>query len=303
MYEKMLHDHVLRSPKLVLGALLGWAHDSETVAELQPMPVLRKVRGDLSRVPEFTEVESWSAEDYRLTTQPGWINVPDGMGPLGRCPLVLRYRGQPVPAIVLQLAMHMEKATLDDVEVVLGSHLSLGGRLRIPIDETGRMLVNFGASFGRLSFDDLLLTREQLDRKEAPTHPPELLKGRLVVLARTDAPSRTLAAPNGQKVAPGDLFAAALATLETGAHPHRVGAEFDWALVGIVAVSALWLRRWRPLYSVLGVLLLLACYAGCAFAVFHSRSMVTPGVLPAGLAVWVLLLRLVARRIEKIIAF
>jgi hypothetical protein len=303
MYEKMLHDQVLRSPKLVLGGLLGWPQDADTVPELQPMPVLRKIRGDLSRVPEFTAVDSWSAEEFRLTTQPGWLNIPDGIGPLGRCPLVLRYRGQPVPAIVLQLVMHVEKITLDEVEVVLGSHVSLGSHLTVPIDDTGRMLVNFGASFGRVSFDDLLLTREQLDRKEAPTHPPELFSGRLVMLARTDGLSRTLAAPGGRKVAAGELFAAALATVEIGAHPHRVGVEFDWAMVGLVAFSALWLRKWKPRYAVLGVVALLAAYAGWAFAVFRSQSLVSPAVLPAGLAVWVLLLRSVARRIEKVIAF
>src|SRR5207237_9698228 len=102
-----------------------------------------------------------------------------------------------------ELAMHLEKATLEDVELVLGSHIAIGRLRPVPIDETGRMLVNFGVKFGRASFDDLLLAREQLDRNDTPVHPPELFKNRLIVLARTDAASRTLAAPDGRKIAPG----------------------------------------------------------------------------------------------------
>ena len=48
------------------------------------------------------------------------------------------------------------------------------------------MLVNFGTPFGRVSFDDLLLSREQTDRGETPAHPADLFKGRVILFARTD---------------------------------------------------------------------------------------------------------------------
>jgi hypothetical protein len=303
VFERMLRDHVLRSPKLVLAGRLGWAPDSETAPDLRPMPVLHKVRGDLSRVPEFTDVSAWAAEDYRLTTQPGWTNLPDGPGPRWRCPLVLRYRGQPVPGIVLQLAMHFEKVTLDEVEVVLGSHIALGKGRSVPIDEAGRMLVNTGAAFGRIAFDDLLLSREQIDRTDTPVQSADFFKGRVILLARSDPESRLLTAPDGQKIAPGEFFAASIATLETNAFPTRIDTWLDWSLVGFAAFNALWLRKWKPVFSLSAVVLILAGYAGIAFTVFNSRFLTLPIVLPVGLAVWVLLLRLVARRIEKVIAF
>jgi hypothetical protein len=267
------------------------------------MPVLRKVGGDLTRVPEFTAVESWAEETLRLTTQPGWTNVPGRVGPRGWCPLVLRYRGQPVPTMVLQLVMHMEKVTLDEVEVVLGSHVAIGKFRTVPIDESGRMLLNVGADFVRVSYDDLLLSREQLDRKEAPARPPELFASRIVMLGRTDPESRTLAMPGGRMVSPAEFIGTALATVEIGAFPRRIGDWFDWSLVGFTAFLALWIRKWRPLASVFTTILLLACCAGGAWWMFHSRQVLLPALLPVGLAAWVLLLRLVARRIEKIIAF
>ena len=303
VFEKMLHDHVLRSPKLVLGGRLGFAPDAEAVPDIQPVPVLRKVSGDLSRVPEFTAIESWAAETLRLTTQPGWTNVPARSGPRGWCPLVLRYRGQPVPTMVLQLAMHLEKVTLDEVEVVLGSHIALGKFHSVPIDESGRMLLNVGADFTRMSYDDLLLSREQIERKEPPVRAPELFTGRIVMLARTDPESRTIAMPGERMVSPGEFIATAFATAEIGIFPRRIGDWFDWTLVGVAAFLALWIRKWRPGLCVVITLALLACCAGGAWWMFRTERLLLPALLPVGLAVWVLLLRLVARRIEKIIAF
>jgi hypothetical protein len=303
VFEKMLHDHVLRSPKLVLGGQLGFAPDPEAIPDLQPVPVLRKVRGDLTRVPEFTAVESWAAENLRLTTQPGWTNLPERGGPRGWCPLVLRYRGQPVPTMALQLVMHLEKVTLDEVEVVLGSHIALGKSRSLPIDDSGRMLLNVGADFTRVSYDDLLLSREQIERKEPPVRSPELFTGRMVMLTRTDSESRTITLPGGRMISPGEYIATALATAEIGTHPRRIGAWFDWTLVGISAVLALWIRKWKPLASVITAILLLGCCAGGAWWMFRREQLLLPALLPLGLAVWVLLLRLVARRIEKIIAF
>lgn len=303
VFEKMLHDQVLRSPKLVLGGQLGVMPDSEAVQEIQPMPVLRKVQGDLTRVPDFAAIASWAGETLRLTTQPGWTNLPEHNGPRGWCPLVLRYRGQPVPTMVLQLAMHLEKVTIDEVEVVLGSHIALGKLHSLPIDHAGRMLLNVGADFTRVSYDNLLLAREQIDRKEAPVCPPELFASRIVMLARTDIGARSITMPDGRSVSPGEFIGAAFATAEIGAFPRHVGEWFGWSLVGFAAFVALWIRKWRPVACVVITLLLLACCAGAAWWFFRSENLLLPALVPLGLAVWVLLLRLVARRIEKIIAF
>ncbi len=303
VFEKMLHEQVLRSPKLVLGGQLGFMPDAEAVQEIQPMPILRNVKGDLMRVPDFAAVGSWAGETLRLTTQPGWTNIPEQSGPRGWCPLVLRYRGQPVPSMVLQLAMHMEKVTIDEVQVILGSHIELGKSHTIPIDDAGRMLLNIGAGFTRVTYDDLLLAREQIDRKEPPVLAPEIFSNRIVMLARTDLGARTTTMPDGRTVSPGEFIGAAFATVEVGAFPKHIGEWFGWSLVGLAAFAALWIRKWRPVACVVITLLLLVCCAGAAWWYFRQQSLLLPALVPVGLAVWVLLLRLVARRIEKIIAF
>ena len=91
--------------------------------------------------------------------------------------------------------------------------------------------------------------------------------------------------------------------MEIGAFPKRIGVWFDWTLVGIASFLALWIRKWRPMLTILITLLILTACASGAWWIFQSRQILLPALLPLGLAVWVLLLRLVARRIEKIIAF
>jgi hypothetical protein len=123
------------------------------------------------------------------------------------------------------------------------------------------------------------------------------------MLARTDPEARTIAMPGGRTVSPGEFIGTAFATVEINTFPRRIGEWFDWSLVGLAAFLALWIRKWRPGLCILTTLLLLTCCATGAWWVFRSERLLLPALLPVGLAVWVLLLRLVARRIEKIIAF
>lgn len=301
--ERMLRDGILRAPKLVLSGRLGWSQESDAVQAIQPMPVLRHVRGDLRRVPEFVAVEAWAEEDYRLSSQPGWINLPEIPGPRGKCPLIFRYRGQPVPSITLQLAMLWEKVMLDEIEVVLGSHIAIGKQLRVPIDDTGRMFVNFGVPFTRTSFDNLVLTREQADKGEPTASPPDFFKARLLYLARTDPSARTLITPVGEKISSGEFTAAALATIQAGAHPHRVGGWFDWLFVFIVAAVSPWLTRGKATRMAMILVVTEAAYLAIALAIFNAKLLALPVVLPLGLALWLLLLRMMAKRAQRVIAF
>ncbi len=303
LFEKMLKDGILRTPKLVLGGRLGWSRDSDIVQELQAMPVLHRIQGDIAQVPAFTSVENWAEEDYRLSTKPGWMNMPDGPGVRGSCPLLLRYRGQPVPTMALQLAMHWAKVTTDEVEIVLGSHIALGPVVRIPIDETGRMPVNFGAHYDRVSYDELLLAREQSEHGEPPQVPASYLKDRVLILARADVNTRLFATPASGRISPGELTSAALATIQLGSYPHAIGSWFGWALVGLTAVAAYWVPRWRSSRLALFVVAAEAAYVAAAVACFKALCMELPGVLPLGLVLWLLLLRVFAKRIRKVIAF
>lgn len=303
IFEKLLLDHVRRAPKLVLGGRLGWSQDAQTMAEVEATPVVRRVKGDIGLIPEFTTVEAWAGEDYRLSSVPGWVNLPEVEPPAARCPMVLRYRGQVVPALVLQMLMMWEKVTLDEVEVVLGSHIAVGEMVRVPIDGGGRMAVNLHAPFNRAAFDDFILTRQQLDSGSEPQLAPWLFKNKALFLARTDAGTPTVALQGGARVPAGELFAAALATIHAKAWFARVGEWFDWALVAALAIASMWLQRARWWAALLVCVVFSGGYFAVAVWCAGAKLTLLPGILPLGLVDVLILLRFALPRQLRAVLF
>jgi hypothetical protein len=78
---------------------------------------------------------------------------------------------------------------------------------------------------------------------------------------------------------------------------------FDWTLLGVVAVASFWLPRWKTGWMALAVILCEVLYSGAALWLFGAKMIALPGVLPLGLVVWVLLLRVFAKPMQKVIAF
>jgi hypothetical protein len=303
LHERALHDNIRRAPQLALGGLLGWSRELDSVQPLIPVPVLNRVRGDIQQLPGFTAVELWVDEDLRLAASPGWMNIPVVPGPRGLCTLVVRYRGQPVPTMPLQLTMMWAKAMPDEVEVVLGEYIVIGNKLRVPIDAQGRMQVNFGATPARVTYDNLQVARYQMDNGNPPMYPAETFHQKVMLLARTDATARKLDVPAGGRISAGELAAFAVATIQAQAHPTRIGVWFDWGFVGLLAVVAYWLPRWKTTRMALAVLVGEAAYIAGAMVLFRAQMFAVPGVLPLGLAVWMLLLRVCAKPMQKVIAF
>lgn len=303
MFEKMLLDHIHRTPKLVLGGRLGWSVDAQSMPGVEPTPVVRRVKGDISAVPEFTTVESWAREDYRLSSVPGWVNVPEVDPPAARCPLVLRYRGQVVPSLVLQTILLWEKITPDEVEVVLGSHITVGEAVNIPIDAAGRMVVNLKAAFNRAAFDDFVLTRQQLDSGAEPQLSPGLFKNKALFLARTDAGTPAIVLQGGRRLPSGELFAAALATVNAKTWVSRAPESFDWTVIGVLAFAGLWFQRWKWWTVTLFSLTVIGSYLSAAIWAVNAKLMWLPGILPLGLVLLLFIVRFALPKKLRVILF
>ncbi len=298
-YESILQDSLLRSPKVLLAARLGLPEDPQVIPPLQEVPLIRKVSGNIWAIPEWTVIERQPKEEYRLPATIGFVNLPESSTPIQSVPLVLLYRGGVVPSLVLQAVVMREKLSLDDVSVVLGSHIDVGGKLHIPIDESGRMRVNFGVPWTSIAFDDLVLAKNEADAKTKITAPVEHMKGGITLLARTDASSRTLSAGAAHKISEGELFAAAIATIQKQAFVRRVPIWFDFATIGVIALVSLWVPRRKKLtIFTVGILVIIA-YGLAAMAVFASQSIWIPLVLPVGLILFVMAYRLVTPNLAK----
>jgi hypothetical protein len=290
-FEKILGDTLLRCPKLLLAARLGWPDDPQVVPPLQEAPLVTKVVGDYRRIPEWTAIVHEPKEEYRLMGTMGFTAAFPEDGAIDSVPLLFRYQGEIVPSFVLQAVLLWDKLAPDDVSVVLGSHIALGDKQRIPIDETGAMRVDFGTPRGLIGFDDLLLAAEQADAKQKTSAPVEQLKGAIALLARTDSASQTLPLAMGRKGSRGELYSAAIATIQRQTFLQRAPFWLDLALIGIAAVVSLWIPSWRKRPVAIGAFLALLVYAIAALALFSWKQIWAPIVLPFGLTVFVAVYR------------
>jgi hypothetical protein len=297
-YAQILREQVLKSPRVLLGARLGYPDDPDNLPRLESTPVIRRVSGDLSRVPEFTAITTQSSEDFRLSTTPGFTTLPGPDNWHRSVPLVLRYRGQLVPAFTLQAAMLWERTTIDDVEVALGSHVMLSQRLSIPIDAEGRMRVNFGAGRDHCGLDDLVLAAEQRDAGSKPELPVELFAGRFLLLTRTDNEAKTLRLAHGRRGSAGELFAAATATIQARSFIQRAPWWTDMVIAGFFAFVGCWIPRWSKGLTAFIACAALPAYALLALAVFGAKLMWISAVIPAGQILFLLVYRLVSPNID-----
>ena len=297
-YEKILHDRILRAPKILLGAQLGFPEDPDIIPPLQPVLVLRHIKGAAANIPQFTAIEHEPAEELRLAATLGFTNVPapSGGGLVRRAPLLFAYRGQVVPSFVLQAMMLWLALGPEDVKVDLGSSIDMGGKMSIPIDATGGMLVDFKSPFTRIGFDDLLLAKAQIDANKTPVVAPSDLRDKFVLLARTDVASRTVDLPIARKGSPGELFAAAIATLQNQTFIRRVGTWFDGCVI-VLAMLLSWFLYRRPRRLALAITSIgMVAYLLIGLAVFNASLVALPLVLPVGLAVIIVLFRIFAPR-------
>ena len=292
-YEKILRDSILRTPKVLLGAHLGFPDDPQVIPPLQEVPLVKNVRGDLREVPEFTAIEQQPPEEYRLSATIGFVNLPGDRRRYNAVPLVLRYRGQVIPSFVLQAVMLWLKLTPDEIVVELGSQVALGDKLRVPIDRTGRMRVDFGTPRAAFGFDELLLAAEQAEAGQQPNVPIKQIAGGVVLLARTEANARTLPLAAMRKGAPGELFSAAIATIQNQTFIRRAPFWAAALVLALVALLAFRIPRWSRLQAIGVGLLVLVIYVLVALAVFNRWLVWMPLVPMLGAVLVMVLFRLV----------
>ena len=291
----VLHNQLLRTPKVLFGSELGLPEDLSVVPPMQEVPVLRHVTGDITTLHEFSLVARQPAEEIRLAGTLGFENlVGPGQpvpGVIRRIPLVFRYRGQAVPSFVLQAAMLWYGVTADEIAVRPGKWIDLGKSIRIPVDAAGQMTVDFSASITRFSMSDLLLSTEQVQMKQKSIAPVSELKRSLTLLARTDAGAQTLRFANNRIGGTGELFAAAIATLQNRLFIRHIPLYGEGIIIADAIVLAWFCARLRKLRAGIVCLLLFCVYMLLALGIFSATLVALPLLLPAGLVAFVALFR------------
>jgi hypothetical protein len=292
----------------LLGAELGYPPDPEVIPPLEQVPLLRNVKGSLIEIPEFTAVEHEPSENFRLSSTIGFTNLPPNHRRFNSAPLLFNYRGQITPSFTLQAVMLWAKLTPDDITVQTGSHILLGNKIRIPIDPAGRMRVDFGSPRPKsVSQEDLILATQEVEAERKPKYPLEQFKNSVVLLSRTDEASRKLSFASGLSGSPGQLFAAAIATIQNQSFIQPAPL---WAN-GAVLVAFTILSGFVPQRKKMGTIILgfiaLTVYGMISMAVFNRWLVYLPFDLPVGMVLVFTLIRLSTpspnKRLKKPVIF
>jgi len=268
--EQVFLDQAMRIPKLLLSAEL--TSTPEPDAPPTDIAGFAQVSGRRGDLPTYTGVQREPDEDLRLISSLCYTNLPEESAT--RVPLLLNYRGEVIPAFALQAFLTWARIPMSEVQIQIGSHIALPGGRKIPIDWDGSLTVNPNASkLGRrFSLNELLLLAQQREQNS----PLKSLHDDLI-LART--PTNPLAPP--------DVFAATIATLQSNRFIRRVSVLFDCAVVLLIALLGSRAVRASRIDLVLGLIAFTAGYCLIAFLILSRYALWIPGLVPLGTA-WLL---------------
>jgi hypothetical protein len=288
-----LESYILRTPRL----LLAWetASVDKPGTAFEAKPVLRRVQGAVTDVPIFEGAASAPAEPFSLIAAQGFINLADDPGQIvRRVPLLMRAGRDLLPAFTLRAAMQFYGVAADEVVVTIGKDIMLAGKVKIPIDAEGMLLLPpvSRARFSRLGFDDFLVAAE---RRETSRHPLIALGGmqnEVVYLGRTDADSRKYLSPEGAAVSRAEIMAAGLDCIQRGLYMIRSPLSTGLAIVGSALMLMTAMKRMRRWRSVVVAAAFLAVYCVVAAALLNVALQWPPFTMMAVLVVAVVAYRL-----------
>jgi hypothetical protein len=270
--EQIFLDQAMHVPRMLLGAKLTALLDPD--APVVEIPGFTKVSGRRGDLPEFSGIEVQPDEDVRILSTLGFVNLTEEAASNLTVPLVFQYRGEVIPAFTLQAVMLWLRVTPDEVKIDIGSSIEFPNGTKIPIRADGTLLVNPHMAYRsrQITIDELLLAAQQHEGGTAPGIHLEDIPTQLV-LAHT-----TTTRP--------DLFAAAIATIQTKTFVHRVSSIFDCVMVVLAAALSGWLRRFSRVDLIIGVVAFSAAYVLIAVGTVSAWAIWLPGFLPLG-AVWI----------------
>jgi hypothetical protein len=276
--EQVFIDQAMRVPRLLLAAELTATPDPD--APVAEIPAFTQVTGKRAELVEFSGIGRQPGEEIRLIATLGFTNFPDEIADGIHVPLLFRYRGEVIPSFTLQAILLWLRVTPAEVAIDLGSNISLPQGRKIPIRADGTLLISpkAGKNVRRITLNELALATQQRDAGQKTGIEFETIRDQLV-LARTPA----------NPLSPPDVFAAALATIQTNAYVRRVHWVFDCVMLLIAAVAIGTLRHISRVALVLGAIAFTAAYCLIALALVSRWLIWLPGILPLG-AVWVLVL-------------
>lgn len=276
--EQVFIDQAMRVPKLLVAMELGEKGPRDLAAE--DLPSFARVDGPRGGLAQFSGISHRPDDDIRLISAPGFTNQPSDRSDRIRVPMLLEYRGEVVPSFPLQAIMLWLRATPSDVKIELGSEILLPNGWKIPLHRDGTTTINplAAGSVRRLSLNQLLLAAQEHDSHRPATLDLSRLKDQIVLFRI-----------KGDPLQPPNVFAAAIATIQSNAYVQRAPSFYEWCVIGALALASLFIGRFSRTTVVLMALALTAGYALTAVSMLSAHRLWLPMFLPLALG-WVLVL-------------
>ena len=271
--EQIFLEQAMQVPKLLLGAELTATPDPDApVPELAGFTWVSGRRGDL---PEFSGIDRQPSEEARIISKLGFVNLPEEVADDIHVPLLFQYRGEVIPSFPLQAAMLWLGVIPSEVRVDIGSSISLPNGTKIPIRSDGTLLINprLSKRARHLTMNEMLLAAQQHETGAGNVVSLDDIRNQIVLARPPTNPFRQ------------DVFAAAIATIQSNSFVRRVSWIFDCAMLLAVAVFSGTLRKFSRIDLVIGAIAISAGYCLIALAVVSQWSIWLPGWLPLG-AIW-----------------
>lgn len=280
--EQVFIDQAMRVPKLLVSLSLGDDHSSPEISP-DDLPTFANVTGNSGDLAAFSGISRQPDEDIRLISTPGFINLPPSHSDRLRVPMLFAYRGAIVPSFPLQAIMLWLRLSPGEVKIELGSRIVLPNGWQIPLDRDGTTRINpvANGSVRRLSLNELLLAAQEHEQNRPSTRKLENLKDQIVLLRLT-----------GDPLQPPNVFAAAIATIQTNAYPRSAAPVIGWAMVASAALftCVLWMISRTTL--LLGALAFAAGYLLFALQMLAHFRLWLPTFLPLTLLACLVIARM-----------
>jgi adenylate cyclase len=275
----------------------------------------------LAALEEEFKAESGSYKNISLlaNSQFGFVDCdPDSRGVRRRVPMVVNISGHLFPSLSLRAVMGYYNLTESDVEVDCGQEVRLNtksGIIRIPIDSSGQLLINFrfdNHDFSGLSFLNFTQIAGVVDDPNSPAAEKEkllpnlkMLKDSIVVFAATAQGIDIGATPLNPTIALVNVHMNAINNILAQDFIRQVPIPL-W--VGVYAVimmlSSILLARVNLALAFFVFLLIVVVYVGTSFGLFIYSNWMLPVAFPSlgflGLFAFVMAGRYLGERSDKI---
>ncbi len=304
-----LKDKALGLDSLLLGCELEDNPAGEKISGsvLDLFPSIESVKGDLTKIPEFTGARTLPDLTLRIIGNLGFtrIDLAETGGHRSDvllAPMLAIHKDRVVPSFVLQAVMLESDVAAGDVRVVLGEAIFLGDKLRVPVDESGRLTVFTKLRDALPVHDADILIPDPDEVEEEGTGQVELsdeereaLNQRVVLIGRNDEPAKSI--PFGSdKISSAELSALAIATVQSGRYIRKLTPVQQFTVWGALAAIGLLVLNCAGGRARLLTLLLIVLFFAASIIAFKMGQHWQPLVIPAGILFCILASSLLPRK-------